>query len=307
MRGATVLAILLALSLPAPAVLAQGTLGELRGEVREPRAAEPEEPDDEPSEREKPRKTKRRRRPRKGRHEHDCMGEFAGGFVGALLAPFVWPALYSIGAAATSPFWGPPVLVEDDYRTGGVFAAFPYDENARGFMLIDPHPSANLYPWSMRVRGEHADNFDGLMRVGGHVLWESVHRFGVDSALDYRRESLGGGVHDSLWTGDVNAVFRFAQSERLMMRTGLGFNWLSDAAASDFGFNFTYGGDFFPRKPWIVSAEIDWGRLGRAALFHARATAGVSLRAIEVFAGYDYYDVGNSQLGGFVSGVRYWY
>jgi hypothetical protein len=273
-------------------VLAQGELGVLREEVR---AA----PAEEPSESERPREAKRCRRSR----EYDDEPYRAGEFVGGLIAPFVW----TIAAAAASPFWGPPLLVGDDYRSDASFPAFPYDENAPGFLMTDAHAPVDLYPWSLRVRGEYADDFDGLMCVGGHVLWESACRFGVDSAFDYRRESVGNGVHDSLWTGDANAVFRFAQSERLMMRTGLGFNWLADAVGSDFGFNFTYGGDFFPAKPWIMSAEIDWGRLGRAALFHARATAGVSFRAIEVYTGYDYYDVGDAQLGGFVSGARFWY
>jgi hypothetical protein len=294
MRGAAGLAIFFALALPAPAVLAQGTLGELREEVREPGPPEPEaseESKDESSHRKK----KRRRRDT----DDDCDSD--------LYVIVTGTAVRVIGAAVTSPFWGPPVLIDDDYRSNGLFSAFPYAEDPYSYMLIDPLPPANVYPWSLRVRGEYADNFSGLTRFGGHAVWESVCRFGVDSSLDYRRESLGGGVHDSLWTGDVNIVFRFAQSEYLMMRTGLGANWLSDAAATDFGFNFTYGGDFFPIRPWIVSAEIDWGRLGRAALFHGRATVGVNLRAIEVFAGYDYYDVGNAQLGGFISGLRYWY
>jgi len=91
------------------------------------------------------------------------------------------------------------------------------------------------------------------------------------------------------------------------MRTGLGMNWLSDSVDSDFGFNFTYGGDWFPRKPWVISSTIDWGRLGHAALFHGRATIGMNYRRWEIYAGYDYYDVGGAQIDGFVTGIRFWY
>jgi hypothetical protein len=49
-----------------------------------------------------------------------------------------------------------------------------------------------------------------------------------------------------------------------MFRTGLGFNWLDDPIDTNFGFNFTYGADLFPRRPWVLSATIDWGTLGEA-------------------------------------------
>ena len=134
------------------------------------------------------------------------------------------------------------------------------------------------------VRGEYADDFDSLTRYGGRVLWESRNRFGLDTSLDYYREALANDSHDDLWTGDANVVFRFAQSEYLMMRTGLGVNYMSADHGTDLGFNFTYGGDWFPMKPWIVSAEIDWGWLGDAGLFQGRATIGVNIQNVEVYA-----------------------
>ena len=93
----------------------------------------------------------------------------------------------------------------------------------------------------------------------------------------------------------------------MTMRAGLGLNWLTDSSDTDLGFNFTYGGDLFPAKPWVISGEIDWGTLGHAGLFHGRTTVGICLRQVELFAGYDYFDVGDAQLDGFVSGLRLWY
>ena len=138
-------------------------------------------------------------------------------------------------------------------------------------------------------------------------MLESSIRFGIDTSFDYRRETIASGIHDGLWTGDANIVFRFAQSQKLMMRSGLGVNWLSDQYGSDFGFNFTYGGDWFPTEPWVLSAEIDWGRLGRAELFHGRGTIGLNFRHWEIFTGYDFYHVGRAEVSGLVSGVRFWY
>jgi hypothetical protein len=115
------------------------------------------------------------------------------------------------------------------------------------------------------------------------------------------------GRFDSLWLGDGNIVFRFAQSELLVMRAGLGVTWLSDPADTNVGFNFTYGGDFFPIRPWIFSGELDLGALGHASVVHFRLIVGVNLGMTEAFLGYDYYDVGHTQIAGLVAGVRLWY
>ena len=173
--------------------------------------------------------------------------------------------------------------------------------------MIEPWIPAEPYSWSLRLWGEYSDDFDSLERISGHALFETTTRFGVDASSSYLRESLAPGQHDDLWTGDANLVFRLAQSPRFQVRSGLGFNWLADEADSDFGFNFTYSSDWYPCRPWILSSEMDLGRLGSATLFHIRATAGVQLRAAELFGGYDYYDVGQSEIGGFVTGLRLWF
>jgi hypothetical protein len=110
-----------------------------------------------------------------------------------------------------------------------------------------------------------------------------------------------------LWTGDCNVVFRFAQMPQMQMRTGLGFNWLSDHVGGEAGFNFTYSGDFFPAEPWILSGEIDWGKLGSVGLFHGRATVGVHYHRCEVYTGFDYLDIGDTQISGLIAGLRVWY
>jgi len=59
-------------------------------------------------------------------------------------------------------------------------------------------------------------------------------------------------------------------------------------------------------KLWVLSAEIDWGWLHHALLFHFRTTAGIVVHEIEVYTGYGYYDVGNTQISGWVAGIRVW-
>lgn len=207
--------------------------------------------------------------------------------------------------AVSSPFWVPRGAMQDEQWEEGFFTRYPYYDNA--VMITEPGPESEQHAWLARVRAEYATGFDGMSRLGGQVLLDTWTRFGIDTEFDYREQDLGGGAYDGLWTGDCNALVRFAQSERAQMRAGVGFNWLSDQLSNDFGINFTYGGDFFPVDPWVISADIDWGRLGQTSLFHGRITAGVQWRGIEVFTGYDYYDVGRTGIGGLVSGLRVWY
>ena len=215
--------------------------------------------------------------------------------------------LYVGGMAITSPFWGPPAYIGDTYESSGFFAKHPFHDRTPGYMMVDPVFPSEPYNWSLRFRSEYADDFDDMSRIGGHVLYETTSRFGFDTEFNHRTQDLAGGMTDELWTGDFNVTYRFAQSPTVQMRTGLGFNYLSDSSSNDFGFNFTYGGDWFPRRPWIFSADMDWGTLGNTNLFHGRATAGVQFHGIEVFTGYDYYDVGDTQIGGLISGLRLWF
>ena len=269
-------------------VMAQGELQELRNSVRE-------DADEESFHWEESSKSNRSRRSDldDDDEDHDSFfGELLGRmFISAIEAPFIIPA----------------AMVGDDYSGDGYFPLYPYEGGIGGYMMIDAKVPTQAYPWSLRIRGEYTDDFDGLQRFGGQAIWESSLRFGLDTSVDYRQESLAELSDDSLWTGDLNVVFRFAQGETLTMRAGLGLNWLTDSSDTDLGFNFTYGGDLSPAKPWVISGEIDWGTLGHAGLFHARTTVGICLRQVELFAGYDYFDVGDAQLDGFVSGLRWWY
>ena len=73
------------------------------------------------------------------------------------------------------------------------------------------------------------------------------------------------------------------------------------------GFNFTYAADIYPRKPWVLSAAIDWGTLGQAELFRFRTTAGVVFHGVETYAGYEYTEIGRAHWNGLVAGLRFWF
>ncbi|MEN6458794.1 MAG: hypothetical protein ABFC63_07680 [Thermoguttaceae bacterium] len=209
-----------------------------------------------------------------------------------------------VGGAVTSPLWVPHKLLDDDFSIGRSFAQFPYD-NVPGSMTIEG--LTNTKSWGAQLSTDYATGFDDLKSVGGHLIFSTASRFGADlSARDFQ-ERLSTGQHDWLWLGDANLVFCFARNETMQWRTGLGINWLDDAHRTDVGFNFTYGFDWFPRKPWVVSTEIDWGNLGRSGLFHFRSTAGVMVNRFEAYTGYEYYDFDRVHTNALIAGVRVWF
>jgi hypothetical protein len=209
--------------------------------------------------------------------------------------------LFGVGIVAASPWWIPMTLVEDRHPGPAYFAAAPYVD-APGAMVYDPEEPA--FNWASRLGCEYLDDFEGVTAYRGRLVVEHVNRWGIDSEWNYWRESLSPGVHDQLWTGDANIVYRFAQNERVLMRSGLGVAWLADNEEVNLGFNFTYGADIYPIEPLVFTADLDAGWIGEAWMLHLRATAGLVYRQAEVYAGYDYLEIGNAQLNGVVAGLR---
>ncbi len=56
-----------------------------------------------------------------------------------------------------------------------------------------------------------------------------------------------------------------------------------------------------------TTSAIDWGTLGHEELFRFRATAGLTIHGVEAYTGYQYFDLGRTQLNGLVAGVRVWF
>lgn len=217
-------------------------------------------------------------------------------------------AVLSVGAVtiASSPFWVPYGLAGDDYATPGYFPRYPYQRPHEGHLMIAPDIPRKPREWVGRAQVDFGGDFDDITQWNGSFLVETTSRFGLDGSARYLQENLPAG-HDSLWVGDTNLLFRFAQSPQIEMRAGVGVNWLHDQAGSDAGFNFTYGGDWFPVRPFVVSAELDWGEIAHANLFHGRVTTGVEWHRAEVYVGFDYLDVGQSQFANWIGGFRFWF
>lgn len=225
-------------------------------------------------------------------------------------------------AGLAAPFWTPYTCLGDSFDVPASFPRFPYD-HVPGYLVIDsayqfkglsdterqwldPMP-AKFRRWGGRFDVEYAEDFDSLSRLGSHLLVSTTSRFDLDAETHYFHESFGRAGRDHLWLGDCNLTFRFAQSEPIQFRTGVGINWLSDDTDTELGFNFTYGVDLFPSKPWVLSSSIDWGTLGSAELFRFHTTVGVVVHGVEVYTGYEYLDIDRTHTNTLLGGVRIWF
>lgn len=180
---------------------------------------------------------------------------------------------------------------------------FPYSDG----YLIGPswvHAGRN---WAGRFRLERGFKTDGVDRWGFAFLVEEGNGLGLQSEWNRYTERLPGGRRDRLHFGDLNLVFRAVETEYGHARFGLGLNWLDDRVRLDLGWNFTAGIDFFPRRPWIVSGELDLGNVGDAFLFHGRLTAGAAWNRFEIFGGYDFRSLDSVSLHGPLVGFRIWF
>jgi hypothetical protein len=216
-----------------------------------------------------------------------------------------------------APFYIPAAMLDDDYHHNMPFTPYPYVGSYRGYQVLPIETAQELYDietndvlrknWAGRVSIENGNDFSGLNRFNGQLRLEHLSRFGIITNWNYFREDLGNGRYDETVIGDTNLTFRFAQNEIASMYAGLGFRVLTDRQQTNFGFNFTYGGDWFPRRPWVVSTSIDVGNLGGAGVFHVRATVGAVVRGWEIFAGYDLLCIGDTNLQGPLAGLRWWF
>lgn len=221
------------------------------------------------------------------------------------------------GYALLAPFVLPAAAFGDDYKYHLFFAPHPYANAYRGYQVLSPEVASVMYPnedhdvprrhWGFRLSLEDGNDFRGLNRLNGQLRIDHESRFGLITNWNWYREKLSCGCTDETMIGDTNVIFRFAQNEVASMYTGLGFRVLSDRHQTDWGFNFTYGGDWFPVRPFIVSGVFDWGTLGNTGAVHARGSIGAIFRGWEVYAGYDWLQIGRTNLCGPMVGLRWWF
>ncbi|MCA9037825.1 MAG: hypothetical protein KDA91_21995 [Planctomycetaceae bacterium] len=212
-------------------------------------------------------------------------------------------------AVLTSPFTVPRMALGDQ-GDSAAYLDFPYNCGA-GSMTFDP-----TVPQSQDAMADFqfdfGTSFGQLFQTHARMVLDGLWRLGIDTEFYDRFENRSGNK-DHLATGDLNVVYRFAQSEKWQFRAGLGINWMLDQGNSagkggdQIGFNMTYSADWFPSDPIRCTSAIDAGTLGDAGLFHFRNTIGVTRRGWGAFTGHDYVRIGDFKNHAWINGVEYRY
>ena len=223
-----------------------------------------------------------------------CQGSTEGNLFGQIFWGFF-----------ATPFAVPSFLLHDDHDHFAEFPDYPYADDLPGSLLIDSSFKGKTQTWTGNIQAVAIPSSHELERFGGRLLLENSDRIGLDTETNYWLSTGSQAGPRDAWTGDFNLTYRFAESEQIQLRAGIGVNWLADQIRPEFGVNFTYGIDWFPRRPWTISSIIDVGSLGSAMLFHNRSTIGVMLGPTELLVGYDYFQLGNARFQGPVAGIGY--
>ncbi len=160
---------------------------------------------------------------------------------------------------------------------------------------------------ALRLTAEYGHDMENVHKPSVYALLSTRWRFGLESGWTYFREQTENqAIADQLYIGDINIIHRFAQSENIQMRSGMGLRLMPGEDQVDLGFNFTYGMDIYPTNPLVFSASVDIGNLGMAFLLHWRAHVGVIFWGLEIFAGGDGWLIGDVAIGGLSGGLRIW-
>lgn len=214
----------------------------------------------------------------------------------------------------TAPFTVPPFFLNDNYTNKGVFLSYPYAEKWDGIMQMEPElmkdgktPDTWSRLMSLRVAAENGNDFTGLNRVGLVFLADTMTRFGIGGSVNFYEEKRDNLPPDQLTIGDVNVLFRFAQSQHWQWRTGLGLRWMHDHTQTDYGFNFVYGFEWFPHDPITVGMQLEAGTLGNTGVIRFTSRMGLVWKHAEAYVGYDYLQIGGTELHGPMVGLRLWY
>lgn len=221
---------------------------------------------------------------------------------------------YAAFYVVTSPFTIPVAMVGDDYRSNAVFNSYPYAERwdglmqmGRGEMIDGVSPASWDHLLSVRAAAEAGTDFSGVNRLGLSFLVDTMTRFGIGGSVQFFEEDKRALETDRLVIGDINALFRFAQSQRWQYRAGIGMRFMDDRKQTDLGFNFVYGWEWFPKEPYTFSAQLEAGTLGNASVFRATGRMSLVWKHAEAYVGYDYLRIGSTDLQGPMIGLRLWF
>jgi hypothetical protein len=231
----------------------------------------------------------------------------------------------------TAPWTVPHALTEPVDRGAPGFEDYPYAHGSNG-LLRYPDP-ARYAAIDVDDAGDHAVT-DGApigpalgppgrsvaaqVRAEGGYIWGGVYRgrlgarlmmpfrLELDADLNAFAEPRPEGGTDRATFGGGHLAVRFAQTEHVQFRTGIGYQQYGDALGVERGVDLLYGFEAELGARLILSASGNLGTAGHAFVAQARGSLGVMVGPIELYGGYDHIVIGGVELGGPTLGLRGW-
>lgn len=213
-------------------------------------------------------------------------------------------------------FFGPVFATGDRWGSEWWLADHPYADDVPGYALYLTERDASAPPVqdiAMSVSAEGGYVVGGAGRGALDVRLMLPERFEIDVGAMALIERRAPGDWDTLGMETLHVGLRFAQDLNWQFHTGIGARLLHHEEGATAGFDFRYGFDVFPARPWIVSTRVSLGHLGWSWTVGARLTVGLALGPAEVFVGYDHFSVfdledetNSAHVSGPVGGLRLW-
>lgn len=226
--------------------------------------------------------------------------------------------------------WMPGELVHEDIdqlayaedAPADAYEAAPYDTQVSDQVVEQP-PAPPFDDGSWTEGGQRwasqlsldAAAIDGStmrLRPRFRLFTPSRWELSADAAV-YREELHGndaleaGRAVDYLTMSTIHAAYRFAQSQAVQFRLGIGPRLMTTPDAAFMGWDLSYGFDAFPVKPIVLSGSLGIGTVGKAFVTDLRGSIGVVVGAVEIMLGGERIAIGDVVLAGPTAGLRVWF
>lgn len=141
----------------------------------------------------------------------------------------------------------------------------------------------------------------GQSNVGARIL--TPGRFELSARNAFLWEPA---AHDYSIAGTVDLGYRFYQNSGVMFRFLLGAAYFGQFGYVEGGPHIGLGLDLFVGRPWVLSFEASTAVVGEVLMPQARVQLGYLFGRSEIFAGYQYMEVGSVGLSAPLLGTRIW-
>ncbi|HSI04694.1 MAG TPA: hypothetical protein VLC93_09470, partial [Myxococcota bacterium] len=168
--------------------------------------------------------------------------------------------------------------------------------------------------WAAQASLDGASIDGNTLRLRPRFRLFTPSRFELDAESSIYREELGARDRieldrdvDWMTVSTMHAAIRFAQSQAVQFRIGIGPRLMTTPDAAFMGWDLSYGFEAFPFRPVILAGSASMGTVGQAFVTELRGSVGFVVSAVEIMVGGERLQIGDTVLAGPTAGVRVWF